>query len=389
MASHLCEIDALGAGQSVQAQGIVHGGGKYALRNVGDIDAMRAIRDMPERWRAHHSGTAGAPDLRGAHLLSDACWLWLPKGSWMARLQALGLLPVLRHGRVLACPPEPRPRDEWPEVLRRHAQRALRMAEPVFDTRSVLAALREPVVDRLLRVAPVESGSTTGSFRRTDSGWEVDLRSPDGESLTVRTSAVVFTAGSGNADLLGASEGDRTSMQERPLQMAVVRGDLPRLHAHCIGGGKTRITVTSVDTDEGTVWQVGGELAERCATADAETIRREAVRELRACLPGLDLSGVRLTSYRAVRAEARDRDARRPSGAHVRSTAARAIVAWPTKWALAPLLAEDVLAELRRQGVQPSGPRPLHGSGRWPRPDVAPYPWEQCAWTELPSAERV
>ena len=35
----------LGAAQSMQAQGIVHGGGKYALRKVGDVEAIRQIRD--------------------------------------------------------------------------------------------------------------------------------------------------------------------------------------------------------------------------------------------------------------------------------------------------------------------------------------------------------
>lgn len=387
--AHLVETDALGAGQSVQAQGIVHGGGKYALRSVGDLDAMRSIRDMPARWRAHHGGTRRDPDLRAATMLSDGCWLWMPKGSWIARLQALGLVPLLRHGGVLACPPEPRPRHEWPAVLLRHAQRALRMAEPVLETRSVLQALREPVLDRLLRIDAPSTPEDFGPWREDDRRRRVRLRAPDGTALDVDARALVFTAGRGNARLMAGVAADPGRMQERPLLMTVLKGRLPSLHGHCISGGRTRITVTSVGAGDDVVWQVGGEISERHADVEPgpDTLRG-ALAELDACLPGLDLSGAQIGHYRAVRAEARDPQARRPSGAHVERLAPGVVVAWPTKWALAPLLAEDVVDLLEGDDIAPAGPAPLHGSGRWPRPEVAPHPWEDCAWTDVASVAR-
>jgi len=385
--AHLVEAEGLGAGQSVKSQGIVHGGGKYALRSVGDVDAMRAIRDMPERWRLHHGGSRSDPDLRAARLLSDGCWLWLPKGSWFARLQALGLVPLLRHGGLLACPPEPQPRDAWPVVLQTHAQRALRMAEPVLDTRSVLEALREPVSDRLLQVDGAEG---IGGFQRLDGSWRSTLRAPDGTCLSLETAALVFTAGRGNAALLTGAERDPDLMQERPLLMTVLRGRLPALHGHCISGGRTRITVTSVPDGDEVVWQVGGEVSERNAeVVPGPATQRAALDEIQACLPGIDLSGARIGHYRAVRAEARNVRVRRPSGAHVEALERGLIVAWPTKWALAPLLAEDVLAQLQSDGIRAHGPSAMHGSGRWPRPEVAPFPWEDCAWTDVSSVARV
>ena len=72
----LVETDGLGAAQSVQAQGIVHGGGKYALRRVGDVEAIRHIRAMPTRWREHRSGSR-RPSLAAAITSSEQCWLWL------------------------------------------------------------------------------------------------------------------------------------------------------------------------------------------------------------------------------------------------------------------------------------------------------------------------
>ena len=52
----LLESTALGHGQTIQAQGIIHGGGKYALRGVRDFTAVRSTKAMPERWRRSLTG---------------------------------------------------------------------------------------------------------------------------------------------------------------------------------------------------------------------------------------------------------------------------------------------------------------------------------------------
>src|SRR4029434_9598792 len=73
----LLESTALGAGQTIQAQGIIHGGGKYALRGVRDFEAVRATSLMPDRWRHSLIGKL-EPYLAGTEILSDRCHLWLP-----------------------------------------------------------------------------------------------------------------------------------------------------------------------------------------------------------------------------------------------------------------------------------------------------------------------
>jgi glycine/D-amino acid oxidase-like deaminating enzyme len=385
----LVESAALGTGQTVHAQGIVHGGGKYALRSVGDLASVRAIRDMPDRWRAHSSGERTQPDLRSARVLSEGCWLWLPKDSWKARVEAWGVLPMLRHAGMLACPPEPRPKSEWPAPLQKHALRALRMAEPVLDTRSVVAALAEPVADRILAISGEPEGIRIGEALG-HGGRSVALRAADGTTLALEACAVIFTAGAGNEALLESVGLDGAArMQRRPLRTTVLRGTLGPLHGHCISGGRTRITVTSVPDENQVVWQVGGEVAEQHANAgDSSALHRAALAEIASCLPGLDLSGVEIGSYASVRAEARDLAHRRPSGAQVETVAPGLIVAWPTKLALAPLLAEDVLEVLAGSGTMASGPSPLHGAGRWPRPEVAAYPWKDVTWFSVASAAR-
>ena len=136
------------------------------------------------------------------------------------------------------------------------------------------------------------------------------------------------------------------------------------------------------DQGEERVWQVGGELAERFAErGDEEELTRELRRDLSRFLPGLDFSGVFMADYTAVRAEARSRDQRRPSGVQVKSVGPRALVAWPTKMALAPILADEVAAELSRE-LGPPGrddESSLRGGpvDAWPRPGLALYPWEE------------
>ena len=70
----LLEDEALGAGQTRYAQGIIHGGTKYAL--TGKLTASsEAVANMPSIWRACHAGK-GEVDLRSAQMISDAHYLW-------------------------------------------------------------------------------------------------------------------------------------------------------------------------------------------------------------------------------------------------------------------------------------------------------------------------
>ncbi|RKZ08809.1 hypothetical protein DRQ32_08780 [bacterium] len=371
----LVENAGLGGEQSMQVQGIVHGGGKYALRRVGDVSAIRQIREMPERWREHRAGRR-SPSLADAHTSSEGCWLWLPAASWLARLEALTLIPLLRHGGVLATPPQSRPKSEWPLPLQQHALRAYRMDEPVLEPVSVISALAGPVGDRLL-------AGQLRAMRREADAWELDFE--DGRKIRAR--AVVACAGTGNAKILELAGQDPARMQRRPLRMGLVRGDLadlPALHGHCVIGGRTRLTITSVDAAEGQrVWQVGGELAERWASTNGEEFFGDLWVEIQRALPGLDLSRMELADYPAVRAEAANTAQSRPSGVQVDEVAPSMIVAWPTKWAMAPLLAEEVAGL-----IVPGAKRPdtSFNSLDWPRAGLARPPWERAEWRSANSA---
>ncbi|HEY1373066.1 MAG TPA: FAD-dependent oxidoreductase [Candidatus Binatia bacterium] len=358
----LLEAAALGAGQTIAAQGIIHGGGKYALRGVRDFAAVSATKAMPARWHASLSGKE-EPDLRDARVLSESCCLWLPKGSALARLQSLGFMSVVARAGLLSTRPKRLPTSRWPEALRGSAVAVYTLAEPVISTGSLLKALaarHDKYIHRYDSAALRFEGHTA--------------RIGD-VALEPRT--IVLTAGAGNADLLARLGVGGEPMQRRPLGMVLLRGDLPPLFGHCIVGGKTQLTITA---PEKRIWQIGGELAEKLAgETDDNAARRFALKEIHTRLPALDLTNIEIALYRAVRAEARTADQRRPSGVHAGELAPGVIAAWPTKLSMAPVLSDEVFALAAKDLKQPAG-YPHHPLPPWPPPPVARYPWENTEW---------
>lgn len=358
----LLESTALGHGQTIQAQGIVHGGGKYALRGVRDFAAVRATQEMPQRWRRSLAGELH-PDLTHTRVLSNQCYLWLPRGSAVAWTQSWGFIPVLAKTGLLATPPEPVPDSAWPEALRGSALSVYSLAEPVIATGSFLETMANHHQTYIHLYDRSAVGFAGGKVECLNTLFEARL--------------VVLAAGNGNAELLQRAGIQGDLMQCRPLAMILLKGALPSLFGHCIVGGKTQLTIT---TPTPGIWQVGGEIAERLAQAkNPETARQTAMSEIRRRLPALDFSGVEIALYRAVRAEARTADLRRPSGVHVRYVAPRLLVAWPTKLCLAPVLAEEVFAAAMTDLKQPAG----YDEPVLPQkavPAVARYPWEETKW---------
>jgi glycine/D-amino acid oxidase-like deaminating enzyme len=360
----LLESQALGSGQTIQAQGIIHGGGKYALRGVRDFAAARATSLMPERWRRAIAGDL-EPDLTGTEILAERCHLWLPRGSALARLQSLGFMGLVARAGLLATEPHKLSKAEWPEALRDCACAVYTLAEPVIATGSFLKALAE----RHRGFIFLYDGAAA---RFSESAVRI------GE-VVLKARAIVLAAGAGNEDLVKKAGIQSALMQRRPLGMALVRGNLPPLFGHCIVGGKTGLTIT---TPAAGLWQIGGEIAERIgAEPDDAAARKLALAEIRRLLPRVDLRAAEMSIYRAVRAEAQTAALRRPSGVHAHRIAPGLVVAWPTKLALAPVLADEVLAIVQHELKAPAGYRE---TPPWPMPAVAPYPWQEAEWFAVP-----
>ena len=104
----LLESDRLGGGQTVCAQGIIHGGMKYTLNGILSGSAA-ALRGMPDHWRACLAGRR-EPHLTATRVRADHCYLWRT-GSARSRLGMIGARIGLRSK------PQPVPAGQRPEPL--------------------------------------------------------------------------------------------------------------------------------------------------------------------------------------------------------------------------------------------------------------------------------
>ena len=379
----LLEHRALGAGQSIWSQGIIHGGIKYALSGAA-TDAARAIARMPEVWRACLTG-AGEVNLAGVKPLSRSQVLWTTPGV-ISRVAGAVASRAIRTGvRALGSAERPAIFAGAPTGID-----VYEVDEPVLPVAPVLAALADANAGSVCGVSAIthinQSASLSGA-----GPVHVEATGADGTPVRLDAGCVVLAAGEGNEPLarLAGFPNAETIMQRRPLHMVMARGPLPEVFGHCLSASTTpRLTITTVAArDSERIWLVGGAIAETGVPRDEAAQVRAAAAELRACLPWVDFGSVRLATGRINRAEGRTRGGARPDGPVI-AHHCRVLAVWPTKLALAPVLAERVCARVQRLGRKP-GATQASSSVRTdadatapaglPVPGVAAPPWDERA----------
>lgn len=361
----LAEARALGAGQTIASQGILHRGVKYAL-SPSAAAAMGTLERTIETWEAAMSRRAG-PDLSSVRVISPVMHLWTTGVA--ERLAGFGASMALRSS-VRAIE-----RSGWPPAFASadRTTRVWEVDEKVIDAASLLDALaragRGPLIRA--RVSLAADGGVT----------------LEGEESTarLRPRVVVLAAGEANAALLArGGPGGPGVMQRRPLHMVMVRGVASPLFAHCLraNSDKPRVTITTgADSDGRLVWYLGGGLAEDGVAREAAEQIAAAKAELARRLGGVGFGGLEWASFLIDRAEGSTPDGKRPDGPVVRAFG-NVIAAWPTKLALAPVLADLVASQAMQIHPHPGGGTPAI-AGEWSRPPVAPHPWaeESLRWT--------
>lgn len=367
-AALLVENRALGHGQSITCQGIIHGGLKYMFD--GNLTpSARIISEMPHFWRQCLAG-AQQPDLQGVQLLNDCQYIW-GTGSVKSRIFMTGSTLALRTKPVAID------RDQWPAALANVPGKVLRVDEQVLDPATLLARLAHLNQGRILATDP----DRLPDFIHQNGPISAVRIHSKTDTLELRPRTLVFTAGEGNAALRQRAGLADPAMQRRPLHMVIARGNLPRLFGHCVGGPKPRLTVTTAaHSPERTIWLIGGQIAEDGVHMDPPQLLRHAKAELLACIPGLNLAGVQFTTYRIDRAEAPTTTGQKPDDVHILQDH-NLLTAFPTKLALAPRLAARILELL------PPPSFSIHHSSfiNFPTPPVATPPWEaQAQWHTVP-----
>ena len=370
----LLEQNALGGGQTIKSQGIVHGGTKYTL--TGQLtNASQAIAGMPERWRNALAGKGGEvdPDLRSARILSDYHYLWSP-GDIGSRLTSFFASKALR-GRVDALTSE-----QFPAIFKHDGFRGkvYQLNEIVLDIATVTRALVSGLEDKTLKVDWSEQGNAR---LLTNANGEIDavaLADSNGQTTLLQAKRFVLAAGEGTEALLNTWGVSHPKMQVRPLQMVMVRHSHPEpVYAHCLGTTPLpRMTITShPDADGKWVWYLGGGIAEDGVKQSAEELIATAKKELKALLPWVDLSQAEWDTLRVNRAEPKQSRLLRPDAAFCQPVA-NGIVTWPTKLALAPNLSDEVVRLLQEDNIRPAADNSFAIPEGFSRPEICPNFWQ-------------
>ncbi len=350
----LLERQALGTGQTLASQGIIHGGTKYAL--TGKLTgSSEAVRSMPQRWKQHLAAEL-IPDLSACRVNTPHQWMW-DAGGVSSRISSF-FASKLMSSRVQSLAV-----DQRPGFLR--DKTIYQLQEPVIDVKSVLTILTEQNQQAVFHAQVMRLDQKADHV-------EVKLR-VENEEQTLQAMAAVFCAGTGNEPL------QAQPMQRRPLQMVMVKGDLPELWGHVIeANANPRMTITShLDKQGEVVWYIGGQLAEEGAKADGHAVIQRAKQDLQSMFPAIDWSSKRWATLAIDRAEGQQPGNKRPDDPVIKQDG-RTITVWPTKLVFAPLVADEVLGMMSRLSVQPTGAEV--GYPDLPSVEVGEYPWDEADW---------
>lgn len=369
----LLEQNSLGGGQSIKSQGIIHGGTKYTL--TGNLTgASQAIAGMPDRWRKALAGKGGKyePDLSSARILSEYHYLWSP-GDIGSRMTSFFASKAVR-GRV-----EQLKKEQFPAIFHHDGFRGkvYQLNEIVLDIATVVRSLTEGLESRTIKVDWESEGNSGNTRLVADNGRieYIEIQQGD-QTIHLKARRYITTAGEGTEELMKLWGIEKPRMQVRPLHMPMVRLDHPEpIYAHCLGTSPLpRITVTShPDKDGKWVWYLGGGIAEDGVKQSEEELIATARKELGTLLPWVNLENARWATLRVNRAEPKQSKLLRPDAAFCQAVN-NGIVSWPTKLALAPNLADEVIRMLEEAGVAPSTETMELPAGL-AQPEVCPNFW--------------
>lgn len=346
----LLEQERLGGHETLNANGLIHGGLKFGLSAM--LRDIEALDDMPALWRACLAGT-GDLDLSGVKVLSEHQYIW-SEASLAARATTFFASRFMK-GHVEAVEGEERPPLFQNEAF---GGPVYRLSDLVIDMPSLVQSLLSEHKRCIYKVSPQNCHIETDDRHNTSA---VFITAAGMEPIRIHPTSVILAGGQGNAALLEDIGLSEPAMERREVHMVMLkRAGLPSLYAHCLGASRNpRITITAHPTRDGEcVWYLGGELADEGAGRDERLQIEKAQRELKELLPWLDLRGSRYKTLKIARIlPAGDRGMLRPDNAFVQGIGNN-ILTWPCKLTLAPNLGRQVLAHLEKEGIKPAYEQP-------------------------------
>lgn len=338
----LLEKEAIGNGQTIASQGIIHGGTKYAL--TGKITgAAQTIKEMPRIWGNALSGNQ-IPDLQSVKILSRNQYLWT-SGEMSSKLTTFFASKVMqnRMGKLAA--------KDYPSIFNSSDYKGMvyRLEESILDMPSLLAVFYDQLKSHLIHISKLELNSVSSN------SFSAFARTVEEKEIEINAEQIICTAGSGNEKLAKYLGAMAPKMQRRPLQMIMLRGDLPELYGHALGmSALPKATITAHLDEKGRrVWYVGGQPAEKGVGKSRAELIENTKKELKKLLPWVNFENTEWATFPIDRAENLQPLGGRPDKPFFK-VVGNVCMAWPTKLAFAPLLSSQIQAWIKDKGIEPS-----------------------------------
>ncbi|MCK5880819.1 MAG: FAD-dependent oxidoreductase, partial [Sinobacterium sp.] len=357
----LFEKDCLGSKQTICSQGIIHGGSKYTLQ--GKITgATDTISGMPKHWLDALSGK-GEVNLSNTTVLSNHQFMVPSSGIETKLLSFLG-------SKTMSSFTQKVKGQNLPSGMQTAGIKhpCFQLFEPVVAVDSLLENFQQQFSDYIYQYEV-----KAADISEHENSLSLNLQNNAG---TIQCQKILLCSGEGFETL--APLCPKQKMQKRPLHMIAVTGSektLPPLYTHFVGrSSKPLLTVTShphAATHTNT-WYLGGNLAELGVERSHDSQVEQAKQLMQKLTPAVDCSKLTFKSIFIDRAEPAQNNLIRPDDAYLASFK-QLMVAWPTKLALAPRLAEKALFELNstlsKENLKNLAQLPLS------KPSIATYPW--------------
>ena len=141
----LLETTALGSGQTIKSQGIIHGGLKYALN--GQLNnAVMSLQDMPQLWQQCLQGH-GELDLSQVKILANSQYMWSAN-------KLTGGITTLFASNAMHSHVNKISTSEWPSALSNAAiaSAVYKLQETVLDIPSLLQTFASTLQQRCIKI---------------------------------------------------------------------------------------------------------------------------------------------------------------------------------------------------------------------------------------------
>jgi hypothetical protein len=356
----LLEKENVGGIQTIASQGMIHGGQRYML-GANSSSHAESVSSLPDIWESCLGGD-GEIDLSGVRILSETQVMW-PTGGRLTHL-ALNAASHMTKAKTRKLNFQ-----EIPKALAGlKGLPVYELPEKVLDVASLVDELSAP------HRVQIRKGSVNELSR--DGSLSVS-------GLQIKAQVVICAAGLGNEEFLVMLDVAKETAQRRPLRQLMVKTMPYPLYGHGITTSyKPRVTVTSHPLSSGGyVWYLGGAIADETLSLTEDDAIEYAMKEMKDIFEHLDWTGKQWATWYGLRAEAFSQNGRLPDGPVIQEYG-NALVIWPTKLTLAPLLAEKVIALLNEKGVRPKFSETQPKFDNLSFPNTASFPWDQAAWSK-------